>query len=308
MRIHRLLIISLVLALAATAAKAESLVYIINGSQQFGTIDLTTGAFQQIGPLQPEIGSFGLATAPDGSLVTFSYSSNLYSIKPTTGVPTLVGPTGLDDCATPASPCGPTSGSTLGNYAGSIYATDFANSLYKIDPVTGLATLIGATGIPGVPFVPGSLNPDGTINFYDESIFSSDTSLYATFDAFIFDLNTFSVVSTIIAPQLYQINALTGAATVVGPTDLSIGAVTRVNGTYYAFNENIGAITTLDLATGNTSFVTNFDPAAGVVQGAVPIPSPVPEPSSLTLIGTGILGLVTVTRRKLRSMPRVPHP
>jgi Phage integrase family len=35
-----------------------------------------------------------LASAPNGSLVTFAYSSNLYSINPATGVPTLVGPTG----------------------------------------------------------------------------------------------------------------------------------------------------------------------------------------------------------------------
>jgi hypothetical protein len=53
------------LVLATTAANADSLVYVVNGSQQFGTINVATGAFQQIGPAQPEAGSFGLAAAPN---------------------------------------------------------------------------------------------------------------------------------------------------------------------------------------------------------------------------------------------------
>ena len=168
MRIHRTLMACLALALATTATHADSLVYIVNGSQQFGTIDLATGAFNQIGPLQPEAGSFGLATAPNGSLVTFAYSGNLYSINPTTGAPAL---SGLGGCPPSASSCAPTTASTLGNYAGNIYATDFQNSLYSINPLTGAATLIGPTGIPAIPFVPGSMNPDGTFNLYDEAIF-----------------------------------------------------------------------------------------------------------------------------------------
>ena len=118
------------------------------------------------------------------------------------------------------------------------------------------------------------------------------------FDAFVFDLNTFTVVSTVVAPELYQINPVTGAATLVGPTDLGIGAVTGINGTYYAFNDPLSAITTLDLTNGNTSFVINFDLSAGVVQGAVPVPTP--EPSSLTLLGTGLLAVAAFARKKLR--------
>ena len=296
MRIQSTLMAIFALVLATTAANADSLVYVVNGSQQFGTINVATGAFQQIGPAQPEAGSFGLAAAPNGSLVTFAYSSNLYSIKPTTGSPTLVGPTGLADCATPTSPCGPTSSATLGNFAGKIYATDFQNNLYSVNSVTGAATLIGPTDIPAIPFVPGSFNDDGTINFYDEAIFGSAGDLYETFDAFTFDLNSFTVVNTIVAPALYQLDPSSGLGTLVGTTDLGIGAVVGVDGTYYAFNDMTGQIEGLNLANGNTNFISNFDPAAGVIQGAVPVPTP--EPSSLALFGTGLLGLGAFARSK----------
>jgi hypothetical protein len=285
MRTRRNFKTGLLFALATAAANASPLVYVVNGSQQFGTVDVASGAFQQIGPAAPEFGNFGLAPAPNGSLVTFSYSSNLYSINPLNGVPTLVGATGLDNCATVSSLCGPTSATTLGGLAGKVYATDFANSLYGINPLTGAATLIGVTGIPGIPFVPGSLNPDGTINFYDQSIFGAGGKLYSTFDAFVFDFTSFSVVNTVVAPALYQIDTSTGLATLLGPTDLGIGAVVGVNGTYYAFNDLTSQIASLNIANGNTSFVGNFDPAAGVIQGAS---DTVPEPASMALAGIGI--------------------
>jgi hypothetical protein len=289
----------LAFVLAASAASAGSLVYVVNGSQQLGTVDVATGAFQLIGSTGPEAGAFGLAPAANGSLVTFAYSGNLYSLNSTTGVSTLVGPTGFDDCATATSSCGPTSASTLGGLGGKVYATDFQNSLYSVDPNGGAATLIGPTGIAAIPFVPGSFNLDGTINFYDQSLFGANGKLYETFDAFVFDFNTFSVTSIVIAPELYQIDPLTGLATLVGPTDLGIGAVAFVDGIYYAFNDLSSQITTLDLANGNTSFVTTFDPAAGVIQGAV---AAVPEPGSLGLVGIGFVAISAVMRRLRGSM------
>jgi len=173
----------------------------------------------------------------------------------------------------------------------------FQNSLYTVNPLTGVASLIGPTGIPVIPFVPGSLNPDGTLNFYDEAIFGAEGKLYETFDAFVFDPTTFSAVSTVVDPALYEIDPLTGAATLVGATDLGVGAVAGVNGTYYAFNDLTGQIGSLNLTNGSTSFISNFDPAAGVIQGAIPVPTP--EPSSLAMFGTGLLGLGALARSKL---------
>jgi hypothetical protein len=192
------------LALLAIPAAAGPLLYVVNIAQQFGSVDTASGTFQQIGPGLPE-GMDGLAAGPNGSLLGISYASNLYSINPATGISKFVGPTGLGDCTVPdASPCGPTSNLTLGASAGKVYATDFENRLYSVNPLTGAATLIGSTGIPAVPFIPGSLNPNGTLNFYDQALFDAEGTLYATFDAWVFDPATFAIANISLAPELFK--------------------------------------------------------------------------------------------------------
>jgi hypothetical protein len=104
------------------------------------------------------------------------------------------------------------------------------------------------------------------------------------------------VSSTAVAPALYQINRSTGIATFVGATDLGIGGVAGVNGAYYAFDDLTNHVESLDLANGHTSFVSNFDPAAGVIQGAASIP----EPASLVPTGIGMAVLVVCRRRRRR--------
>ncbi len=174
MKIQPTLIIWLALVLLPASASASPMVYVITGAQQFGTVDLGTGAFRQIGPDMPE-GSDGLVPGPKGSLLTLTFSGNLDSINPATGVTTVIGPTGLGDCTfpPPASPCGPTSASNLGGFGGALFATDLANNLYTVDPLTGAAKLLGPTGIPPLPFQLLSTNPDGSTNVFDQTLFGS---------------------------------------------------------------------------------------------------------------------------------------
>lgn len=297
-----LLLGSLCFFLFQVPAGADPLVYVVSagltGNGEFGTIDLRTGAYQQIGPGEPE-GYFGLASGPNGSLITGTYAANLDSINQATGVPTRIGATGLGSCVTASDVCGPNSFAALGGFGGKIYATDFQNRLYTVNPLSGVATLLNSnTGIPAIPFIPTSTNPDGTINFYDEAIWSAGGKLYETFDATVFDLTSNSIVQIVIAPELYQIDPSTGAATVIGGTDAGIGAVVNAGGVTYALNDVMGQITTINLSSGKTTFVTNFDPAAGVIQGAV---AATPEPSSLVL---SLLGLgLAIWRWRTRCSP-----
>jgi hypothetical protein len=301
MRMTSLLFGSLTLAFSHVPLSADATVYVVSagltGNGQVGTVNLQTGAYQQIGPTEPD-GYFGLATGPNGTLVAGTYAGNVDSINPSTGVPIRIGPTGLGGCVVPSPSCGPNIYGTMGGLGATIYATDFQDNLYTVDPTTGAATLLnGNTGLPAIPFVPGSLNPDGTINFWDESIFGAEGSLYATFDSFVFDLNTSTVVNVVVAPELYRIDPSTGTATAIGSTDLGIGAAVDVNGTAYAFNDLTDQITSIDLSSGSTSFVANFDPSAGVIQGAAVA---TPEPGSIGPATVALVAFAFLRRRRSR--------
>src|SRR5439155_23805438 len=126
----------------------------ITGTPQLGVIDLGSGTFLPIRPaLPPEVGG-GLVQGPDRSLLTLAFSGNLVAIDPVTGNTSTVGSTGLGDCTTPSSPCGPNSANAIGRFGKDYYSTDFANNLYSVDPESGAAKLIGLTGIPALPFSP----------------------------------------------------------------------------------------------------------------------------------------------------------
>lgn len=177
--------------------------------------------------------------------------------------------------------------------------TDFANNLYAIDPTTGKATLIGATGVPGVPFVPASTNPDGSFNFYDENLFGADGHLFLNFDAGIFDPAT-SVTTTVIAAMLYELDPNTGQATKVGSTAFGLVTVSNLYGTVYGFDGVTNQIVTLDVTNGATSFFGDLDPSVGLIQGAAPVGiAPIPEPASIALVLTGVAGLLVHRRKKI---------
>ena len=251
------------------AAPANRFVYVVTSNQQFGTVNLATGAFYQIGPNTPE-GQANLVWGPGGSLFSLTYSGNLEKIDPLTGETTIVGQTGLSFNAF-----------DLAEVGGRLYTTDFANNLYSVDARTGAATLIQPTGMPPDPNVPFSVNSDGTINLCDESFYGVAGKLYATFDSFTLDPATLGT-TTVVAPTLYQIDPRTATATPVAPTALNIGAAVEVEGRYYGFRwipteftdagpQIATELDAFDLADGSTQPLTRIDPAAGGITGTAPV-------------------------------------
>jgi hypothetical protein len=183
----------LLIAFAATGvpAAADS-VYVVTSNAQFGVFDLSNGSFAAVGPGLPEP-SAGLVAGSNGSLLTLTNSGSLDSINPASGQVTSSLPTGLGSCTAPVSgQCGPSSANNIAALNGALYATDYLNNLYKLDPATAAKTLVGPTGVPPVsPLVPFSSNSQGQLNIFGEALLGANGSLYATFFTGTVDPNTF---------------------------------------------------------------------------------------------------------------------
>lgn len=284
--------------LLAVTLQAGPLVYVSN-TAQLGTIDLSTGAFQQIGPDFPDP-SQGLGFGPSGSLLTIGFDAVLNSIDPVTGLLTPVGPSGLSDCSTPALPCPGSGVNVLATFNGRTLVTDLDNRLYSVNTSTGAATSIGLTGMPAIPFTPLFQNPDGTLNVYDEAFFEADGKLYATVDAGYLDLSN-GDITPVVNPMLYQIDPVTGRAAVIAPimigptTVFGVGAVVETGGVNYAFLNGTHQLATLDLSTGKATVIGAFDDAAGIVSAA----AATPEPATAAM---AVIGLVALVKWKLRTI------
>jgi hypothetical protein len=244
------------------------LVYVITGSPQFGAVDLHSGTFLPIGPaLPPDVGG-GLVQGPGKRLLTLAFSGDLVAIDPASGKTSTVGSTGLGDCTTPSSPCGLNSANGIGRLDKDYYLTDFANNLYSVDPESGATKLIGLTGIPALPFSPLSVNPDGSQNVFNETLFSARGKLYANFAAAVRPQGGPPVV--VIPPAIWEINRKTGHAKWIAPTELGLTSIVNLNETIYAFSVRTGQIVILDVSTGQTSAPIDLDEAAGLIGGATP--------------------------------------
>jgi hypothetical protein len=278
---QRKLILSLALALSTVSASAGPVVYVVTFNGQFGSptaggfgsINPTTGACNQIGAsLADPLG--GLVQGGPTGYLGVSFSGNLDSVNPATGAVSVIGATGLGGLALDTA-----------ELNGTVYETDVNQNLYTINTATGAASLIGSTGIPPAPSDPADL--------FDEAFFSAGGKLYVTWDAF--NATTLALVND---PELYQINTTTGLATDVAATAFQLDAAIAVSGTVYAFTTSTTQVLSLDVATGDTTFVTNYDPAAFFITGAA---DATPEPASFALVGAGIAAVLVSRRRRRHS-------
>ncbi len=178
-----------VITLTPGTLQADTFAYALSGGNPVGTVDLNTGiytpnpgagAIQSYGlgayngslygdindsliGINPTTGAYKYAPTPNnlnpagfGSttaglfLVQAGAPANLYSINPTTGAATLIGPTGI-------TAGGGTGALSVSNDSGALYyavqssSVAFQWSLYGLNTSTGAATLLGTTsGTPNV--------------------------------------------------------------------------------------------------------------------------------------------------------------
>ena len=280
-----------VVALLSASAWAQSTdprAYVVTFNGEFGSVDLATGAFHQIGPDTP--GFMADLVWSNGilySLVTSGDNAgSLAKIDPATGNVTIIGPTGLGYNAF-----------TLGSVGGKLYLTDFNigggfQNLYSVSSVSGTATLIGPTQVPADSVAPFTPNANGWINLCDETIYGANGKLYVTYDSYATDpipsSPTYLGTDMHIAPVLYQVDPVSAATTQLGDTSPYLDALTAVGGNVIAFKvlainwNKFGPhartqLLALDLTSGSVTPAQRgaaplyFDAAAQGIFGAAPL-------------------------------------
>jgi len=182
--------------------------YVVDAENMLVRVNAQTGRTKIIGdtgvttpgPVGPTaVDVFGsMAT---GELFLMDYANNLYSVDPKTGAAALIGATGIPPITSPLYSSG-----FSGNCTSLFFTIDEVDqnlnrlqgpTLYRIDPHTAAATLVG----PTAPLMPGGAFIDG--------------QLYG----FSLDLRAFGFGG----PQVVAIDADTGVAT--AESDLNVSAI-----------------------------------------------------------------------------------
>lgn len=287
--------VAMAAALNSGAAEAGTLVYVSGGNGEFGTMDLFTGAFNQIGTINDggnPVTLDAMGIGPDGKLYGLDASfptSSLVQIDTANGNILSSYPNPLSGGE---SAIGGTTDAS-GKMWAMTFSTDFVHStLYSLTPP--LTTTTDAPTTTTNPQGMVAVNPAGT-EVYISNVISGQQSL-----------------------QLTRIDTATGVATDIGTglgfypgTTIPIAPLAGlfVNGTLYAFVASAtdlqgtvypAEIVTIDTTTGAATFVANYSLPGDDAVFAVSLIQAIPEPSSvvLGLIAVAAAGSVGLLRRR----------
>ncbi len=209
-----IIIIILLLVMTAAASAQDPMAYdFVGRAENWGTIDLTTGAFSQTGNTGELIS--GVGVGPAGLLYGGIYGgTTLYQVNPSNGSVTTVGTSDFDYVE-------------FGSTTTGVYGFDSSLNLYSVNTTTGASTLIGSTGVT-VSGTTGASTGSATLYFTNGSpalLYSINTSTGVATEigntgvdeigALVFENGTLYAGSNTPTVVLYTLDPATAAATFV---------------------------------------------------------------------------------------------
>jgi hypothetical protein len=195
-----------IIAAMANNLKADVLAYEVTGTDNFGLLDLNTGAFTLRGNTGTLLSGLGVA---GGTIYGGTFGgSTLYSVNTANGGLTAVGTSGMQYYG-------------MGSTTSGIYALDPSGNLWSVNPSNAQTTEIGSTGLTLAGIWGVSTNSSG---------------LYVTLNSNVYSINTATGTAALIgntglsfgalvsvdgvlyaganpADQVYQLDTSTGAKT-----------------------------------------------------------------------------------------------
>jgi hypothetical protein len=258
-------VLAILLALAGVPASAGNVsVYVTGSSNEFGTLDLSTGAFSNIATLALPAGDYiyGMGFGADGRLygVDSEPNANLWQINPSTGAVTEIGSIGQS--ATDAT----------SDAAGKLFvlSQDLNAVYYTMNPPSTSPSVVGPIGMSSGGLM--AATGDGS------QLYTTTQSTY----------------------HLVSINPTTGATSTIG-NGLGYGVDNGlfVGSTLYAFDIFSDAIVTINTTSGTATQVGTYSLPGGDIIFSSAL---VPEPSGLVLglIGLATAGALSLARRRRR--------